>query len=480
MKVVFLQNDSFVKLAVEQLSAVLKINGHECDSFVETGERDFIGAALKSKADLFAFSCSSGSESWVISTSREIKRKSSIPIIVGGPHATFYPEIIENSSIDYVCRGEGEYALLDLLEAMKHDSHGIKNIPNIWSKDTSGNIYKTDVRPFIEDLDKLPIPDFGIYTKYRFLIPYYKNMYPIIARRGCPYNCSYCFNKTYKEIYRGKGKYLRKRSPENVTKELLHAKNTHNITKINFLDDCFLVFPDWLEEFSKLYKRDINLPFIIQVEASQVTEKLVRLIKGMGCICVNLGLETADDDMRWNVLNKKVSTQQIKEAAGLFKRHGIKLYTYNMLGLPGETLDQAIETYKLNKEIGSDFAWCSLVQPYPGTALTQYVKDHGLLVYDNVEPAVDDSYFLSSKIKLENEKAITNLQKMMQFFIQVRMPLFWVQKIINLPKNPIFDLIFKMELIYNKIRIHKTGLMPTIMLSLHSLSFMRRKCSHHS
>jgi radical SAM superfamily enzyme YgiQ (UPF0313 family) len=478
MKVVFLQKDSFVRLAISLLSSILKNNGHESDVFIESGERDFINAALKSKADLFAMSCATGSESWVIKTAEEIRKKCSTPIIVGGPHSTFYPQLIENPNIDYICQGEGEQALLELLDAMANNPQGIKEIQNIWSKDASGNIYKTGIRPLIEDLDKLPFSDFGLYSKYKYLTPYFKDMYPIISNRGCPYNCSYCFNNKYKELYKGKGKYLRRRSPQNVIQELLHVKNNYNITKVNIVDDSFLTHPSWLEEFADLYKKRINLPFIICLEASQVNEKRIHMIKEMGCICAKMGVETASDEMRKTVLNKKVTTQQIRDAAKLIKKYGIYLYTFNILGLPGETIDGAIDTYKLNKEIGSDFIWCSLMQAYPGTAINQYVKEHGFLEDENDESAFDEWYFMSSRIRLNNKNEITNLQKMMQFFIKMRIPTFWVRKIIRLPMNPIFTFLFKIEFAYHKMKVHKVGLIPTLKLAIHSLSFMRERSSN--
>jgi radical SAM superfamily enzyme YgiQ (UPF0313 family) len=474
MKVVFLQKDSFVRLAIEILSAVLKINGHETDIFIESGERDFINAALRSNADLFAMSCSTGSESWTLRTAESIRKKSSIPIIVGGPHATFYPQFIENSNIDFICRGEGEDALLDLLKALSTNPDGIKDIPNIWSKDNSGQIYKNDVRTFISDLDKLPFSDFGIYTKYKYMVPYFQDMYPILTNRGCPFNCSYCFNKAYKEIYRGKGRYLRSRSPQNVIEELEQAKAKYNITKVKIEDDTFLTNKtDWLEEFADLYKKRVNLPFTVMLEAGQVNEMKISLISKMGCICAKMGVETANDEMRQKVLNKKVSTQQIKAAAGLIKKYGIYLYTFNILGLPGETLDDAINTLELNKVIGSDFIWCSLLQAYPGTALSDYVKEHGFIADHDHDSEFDEWYFMSSRMKLENKHEITNLQKMMQLFIQFRIPVSWVRKLIKLPLTPLYTVLFKFGFAYYKIKVQEVRIIPTLKLALHNFSFMR-------
>ncbi|MEC4675442.1 MAG: radical SAM protein, partial [Nitrospirota bacterium] len=434
MKVVFLQQDSFVKIAVEQLYAVLKEHGHESDLFIESGEKNFLQSVLESGADLFAFSCTTGGEYWVLQTAEKLKRNTTTPIMVGGPHPTFFPEMIKDSSIDYINRGEGEYALLDLLEALRNNPGKIRNIPNVWSKGPDGKIFETDVRPFISDLDDLPAPDFDIYAKYRYLVPYNSEMYSMMTGRGCPHNCNYCFNKTYKELYRGKGRYLRKRSPENVMRQLVHAKERYAIRKINFVDDCFFSFPGWLREFAGLYKEKINLPFIVNVEATHVKEEYVRLIREMGCICVRMGVETGNEHLRRNVLNKKITNQQIRTAAGYIKSYGIKLSTYNILGLPGETLESTLETYRLNKEIGTDFTQCSLLQPYPGTEIHQYISEKGYLADDTL----DASFFSSSGIRMENKREIVNLQKLMQFFIQVHVPLFLVKIIIKLPSNPVF------------------------------------------
>jgi len=475
MKVVFLHKDSFVKLAVEYLSAALKAEGHQCDLFIESGEKHFLKSALESNADLFAFSCTTGGDEWVLETAAALKKECSTPIIVGGPHTTFFPQMIEQANIDYICRGEGEQALVELVRALENNHDAIKQTSNIWSKNSDSITYKTEVRPFIEDLDMKPFPDFGIYAKYRHIFTYSKDMYPVMTGRGCPHNCSYCFNQTYKELYRNKGKYLRKKTPERIIAELLWAKQTYGIRKINFVDDSFFLFPKWLRELSALYKEKINLPFIINVEPTEVKEDLVQTVKEMGCICIRMGLESGNDHLRQNVLNKKVTTEQIKTAAGHIKRHGIKLATYNILGLPGETLDNAIETYKLNKEIGTDFIWCSLLQPYPGTAIDKYVREQGFLDDVDSEPSLNESYFVSSRIKLENEKEITNLQKLMQVFAQLKMPLFAVRSIIRLPNNVIFRLIFKLSFIYSKIRTQKMKIIPIIMLGLHSFSYMKKQ-----
>jgi len=473
MKVTFLQKDSFVKLAIAQLSAVLKKNGHACDVIIESGEKKFLGSVLESRADLFAFSCTTGEEQWVQDIALKIRKHSSIPIIMGGPHATFSPRSIEDPNIDYICRGEGEDALLELLDALSDNPVKIRDIQNIWSKDSAGKVVKTEVRPFLQDLDRLPFADLAVYHKYKYMIPYNRDMYPVMTGRGCPYNCSYCFNRSYKEIYRGKGKYLRKRSPQHVVRELIHAKKTLGIKKINFVDDSFLLFPEWLREFSVLYRENVGLPCIVNVEATQVTEELVRLLKTMGCICVRMGVETGNEELRRNVLHKNITNRQIRETAKFIKENKIKLSTYNILGLPGETLENALETYMFNKEIRADFASCSLLQPYPGTAMNEYVKAHGYLPDENDEPALGPSFFSGSNLAMENQRAILNLQKLMQVFILFHVPASVVRRIIQLPENPLFGLIFRVGFVYNKMRTQKIRIGPLFRLALHSRSYMK-------
>lgn len=478
MKVVFLQGDSFIKLAIEILCAVLKKAGHECQLLLQPAEKDIIRAALDSGADMFAFSCTTGSDAWVMRTAEKLKKRTSTPVIVGGPHATFYPDIIKKPYIDYVCRGEGEHALVELLGSIRSNPDGVREIKNIWSKDASGRVFETDVRPFMQDLDELPFPDFPVYARYKYLVPFYRDMYPVITMRGCAKNCSFCFNETYKKIYLNKGKYLRRRSPENVIGELLEAKKKFGVRKINFVDDSFFLYPQWVKEFSSLYREKVALPYIINVEAANVTDSLVRTVKESGCICARMGVESGNDGLRQIVLNKKVTSAQIREAAAHIKAHGLKLNTYNILGLPGETVESAMETYVLNKEIGADFASCSLLQPYPGTAIYDYVKKHGYLKEGAAGAAnLSESFFAAAGIRLEHEKEITNLQDLMQLFIQLRIPPFLAKEIIKLPTNALFHIVFRLSFVLSKMRIQRIRPLPLLRLALHSLSYMSRGAS---
>jgi len=258
-----------------------------------------------------------------------------------------------------------------------------------------------------------------------------------------------------------------------VISELLHVKNFFGVEKINFVDDSFLSHPEWLIEFSRIYTTQIRLPFIINVEATQVKDDLVRLLKKMGCVCVRMGVETGNEIFRRNILNKNVTDEQIRAASSMIKNYGIRLSTFNMLGLPGESVTNALETYELNKEIGSDFVQCSLLQPYPGTAISRYIKEEGYLDISNDE-ALGESYFAATKIKLKNRKEIINLQRLMLVLTRFRVPTKLVLLLIKFPENPLFSIIFRASYVYQKIRIQNIKIIPLIRLGLHSLGYMKR------
>jgi len=474
LKIVFIQRDSFVRIGVEQLAAILKQRGYPCEIFLESGEKDLIGSALDSGADLFAFSVTTGNEQWVLSVAAKLKARCSTPILLGGPHPTFFPKIVEERQIDFICRGEGEEALPELLEALEHRPDQVRLVKNIWSKDADGKVHSTEVRPLVDDLDSLPFPDFDIYAKYAYMVPYQREMYPMVTGRGCPKNCSYCFNKAYKDLYKKKGKTTRRRSPENVIRELIWAKDKIGIRQVNFVDDAFLSDPGWVHKFAGLYREEVRLPFVINVEATQAREDLIKVLGESGCVCARMGLETGSETLRYEVLNKKVPDRKIREAAGFIKRYGMKLTTNNILGLPGETIDQTMETYILNKEIGSDLVWCALLQPYPGTAIDAYVRKGGFLKeHAGDEPVLQESLMISSVIAMENEKEILNLQKLMQIFLILHVPPSLVRQIIKLPNNAAFHLMYRMSFVYSKMKVQKLRVLPVLRLALHSLSYMK-------
>ena len=281
--------------------------------------------------------------------------------------------------LDAICLGEGEGAILDLAEAQQkgQDISAIRNL--IVKKD--GKIYENQLRPLIDDLDSIPLPDFSIYGKYSFFSRQ-KNGF-ILTSRGCPFQCAFCFNKIYNKMYSGKGRVIRKRKTEAVISEIkgLITANS-NISYINFLDDTFILSAEWLNEFLPRYAREINLPFSCSVHVNLVSEDLVSKLKSANCFSVRLGVESGNEHLRNDILKKGITNKQISDSAYLIKKHKIKFLVYSIFGAPGETLETAMDTFNLMKKVHPTYAWSSLLQPYPGTDIYEYAAKNNFLEKD--------------------------------------------------------------------------------------------------
>jgi radical SAM superfamily enzyme YgiQ (UPF0313 family) len=357
--------------------------------------------------------------------------------VFGGPHPTFFPEIVEEAGVDVVCIGEGETALLELANAVDSKSE-INQISNCWIKQ-GDRIIKNDIKPLIENLNSLPFPDRSIYYhKYPIMN---RSQKIFIAGRGCPYACTYCFNESLQKLYSGKGKYVRLRSVDNVISEIEGTCKAYKTRTVYMADDTFIINKSWLFDFLDKYQRKIGLPFICLVRADLITEEIVKKLKAANCYSVFFGIESGDEDLRKTVLNKKITDQQIVETAALLKKYRIKFRTYNMLGLPGETIEQAFKTVDLNTKIKTDYPWCSILQPYPKTAIREYAEKHGML--SDVDSSKFTKYFFKkSTLKPPNEKQLANLQKL--FYWTVKFPFLKsaIKVLIKLPSNLAFDAFF--------------------------------------
>ena len=211
--------------------------------------------------------CSSFSQI-AVEITLQIKKKLGIPVVWGGTHPTIQPEECIKIA-DFLCIGEGEYALFDLISRFS-SGKSIEDIENVWVR-REGRIIRNGLRPLIHDLDNLPFPDYNNHNKYFIeedrlysVDPFqlYDWQYYIMTSRGCPYSCNFCVGSLYKEIYRGKGKIVRRRSVENTIAELMNIKKHFpKVRQIAFVDDVFSIDLDWIANFVKQYKASVNLPF---------------------------------------------------------------------------------------------------------------------------------------------------------------------------------------------------------------------------
>ena len=468
-KVVFIQNIWYEQLGIAYLASVLKRAGHQVDLFVEDAEGDLIESLRRARPDLVAFSCTTGVHVWAQGVAREIKQALGLPIIMGGAHPTFFPQLINNSDIDIICRGEGEAAIVELANRMS-SGRDYSDIPGLWVK-RDGDIIKNDLALLEENLDHIPFPDREIYYRYEFFRR--DTVRHFITGRGCPFACTYCYNLRMRQLVAGKGRYLRQRSADNVISELVTVRDHHNLKTVYFVDDTLFLDGSWSEEFLERYRSEVRLPFICNTKVALLRDDLIAKLKRSYCHAVQFGIEAGNEEIRRKVLQRRETNEEIIAAARALRTAGIRFLTYNMVGLPGETLDNAWETMRLNAIIRTDFPRVSIFQPYPGTELGEYAVKLGLVDADLGMDQIDAAYFRSSVLQQPNIREMQNLQKL--FLLAIRLyalrPL-WA-RLIRLPLGRLYELVFLVSLAAQYTRATRRSWWQVLLLGLRNLSFFR-------
>ena len=471
MRIAFLQNLWHVHLGVVALAGSIRKAGHDVAVFVAGGEKDLIGAVSEWTPDIVGFSCSTHDHRWVLETASKIKAALQVPVILGGPHATFFPEIIREPQVDLVCVGEGDEALPELLDKLAAGGD-VTAIRNIWAK-RDGEIVRNELRPLIEHLDDLPLPDRTIYYKYLYLRRSPAKHF--IAGRGCVFSCHFCYNYALKKMYRGKGKYVRMNKAERVVEEIKEIKDKFGMRLVVFDDDTFTTNRDWLFSFLPIYRREIGVPFVCNVRADTVDESVVKALRDGGCFRVCIGVETGNETLRREVLGKRVTNEEIEETVKLLRKYHVKFLTNNMVGLPGETIEQAFETVELNARLRTDFPWCSILHFYPKTRVAEIAREKGLLDQGESYDTLRQTFFETSELKQKDMNQILNLQKL--FNIGVRLP--WTMPIlrvlVKLPLRRLYHIIFLVTFGYRYMKANMFGLRDMIVFGWQNARLYSRR-----
>lgn len=446
-KVLFIVNDFlFEPLGIMSLIAVLKKNNHEVELLkinakykeygAATNEEEMFEFAERFSPDVILYSITTGVHKHYLAINRKLKQRFNFLSVFGGMHVSFFPDFINEDSVDVICIGEGEYALLELADNLEN-GNDIKKIKNLFVKDKKGNIHKNPLRPLIQDLDSLPFPDRELV--YRYKDPD-KNLVlkNFITTRGCSYRCSYCFNDGFFNLYKLNGESrVRSRSADNVIEEILDVKKKYGLKIVYFQDDILSLNKNFKDLMNK-YPKEVGHPFHAHIRPDLVNEEIVRLLKECGCLSVTMSLESANDNTR-KLIKRGLTKEQIYNAAKLLHKYEIKFRLENMLGLPHEDLNDAFETLEMNIKCKPALGWASIFQPYPGTELFDYTKENGL--FDGDIDSFDGSFFKNSILNLENKYQIENLQKLFSFTVSFPIVKPLTKQIIKFPPNKFFGLI---------------------------------------
>jgi len=329
-----------------------------------------------------------------VQTAEDIKAiNPAIHVSVAGP----FPTAVEEKCLelcdafDSVVIGEGELTVPDLIERVEK-GESLDGVLGVAFRAADGAIIKNAERPLIEDLDIIPIPKrelLGDLDKYESPPGSYKQK-PIaisMTSRGCKARCIYCFQM--------KGeRRIRYRSVENVVKEVEELINHYGFREIRFLDETFTADRDRAMEIIRQFReKKLKFSFYVSSRVNTVDYELLRAMKKAGCWAILFGAESGVQK-NLNTMKKGIKLEQTRAAVAAAKKAGLKVYTPFIIGIPGETYEEALETIDFAIELDPHYANFHSMTPFPGTELYENIDEYGTMSMDTDDYTFEGAAFV--------------------------------------------------------------------------------------
>lgn len=411
MKILFIYPDVITKMinfcpSIHVLSAVLKREGYQVFMLHINNEHGIkydkeIIIKLSAGYDLFGITSTTFNYKYANEIAGWLKEAyPSILRILGGFHATTQPEDFKASNFDIFCVGEGEEPIKELVYALNNNLDWSK-IPNLITRSGAN-----PVRGFLRNLNTLPFWDFTI-TNTKRILEERKGWLSISFARGCPYECTFCYNNLLKKIEIGPNDrmsdYLRRRNPDNAVNELFRLAMTYPVKFFNLDDDLLTTDKKWMNEFTYKYKiliyRVFGIKYVINARASTLDDEMVSMLADSGCKEARMGFETGNEELRNSLLNKKTSNESLEKACATLDKHGVMSVAFAMMGVPGESLISFFDTIHMTIKLKPKLIRMTFLFPYKNTKIYDYCIEHGLLK-ENYE--LEDNRDLRSPLKFEH------------------------------------------------------------------------------
>lgn len=367
-------------LGIAYMAGVLQENNIDVEILDASAEdmdfKDVEKELLKRKPDLVALTALTPTIGRALETAQIVKETLPDSIVVmGGYHPTFnFIETLEDENVDIVIRGEGEYIMLNLVQALENQSslHDVKGI--VFEDKNSKEIVVNPEAPLIQDLDELPFPALNLLPmkKYR-LLDMDTHMTTMITTRGCPMQCSFCSSAAMH------GKKIRERSVENIVDEIEYLNTNYDIDTIAFMDDTFTLKKRKVMAIcDEILKRNIEIMWGCTSRVDTLDEKLLKKMKEAGCITIFIGVESADQQQLDNMC-KNTTIAKIENAFKIAHKLKIRTIASVALGMPGDTKEIMNKTVKFVHKLKPNYAIYSLATPYPGTRFYKEAFEKNLI-----------------------------------------------------------------------------------------------------
>lgn len=365
----------YVPLGILYISAFLKqhdFNVTVYDSTFKSFEEQK-QALLTELPDVIAIYCNLMTKLNVLPLMEFIKSAPELKnckVVLGGPEPPHHALDFLNSGADYIVEGEGEETMLQLCSELQSQSPQIEKVNGLIYKNNNTAV-KTPPREKINDIDSLPFPDRSAVDLSLYLNAW-KNAHgyssvSINTMRGCPYTCKWCSHSVYGVSYR-------RRSPQKAADEIEHIISMYNPDMLWFVDDVFTVSHKWLKGLlDEFAKRKIQIKFECISRSDRLNEDVMRILKELGCYRLWIGAESGSQTVL-DLMDRRVSASDTREKIKLTRKFGIEAGTFIMLGYPGETKADIVETTMHLIESDPDIFLTTVAYPIKGTPFYSEVE----------------------------------------------------------------------------------------------------------
>jgi|GEM_PF-188027 len=353
-----------------------------------------------------------------------------------GIHVTALPEetFKENSDVEFIASGEPEYTVRDFALALKNklSLSGVKGLVH----KSGGVVIYNEKRPLIVNLDELPDPAWDLVNIPGYRLPITQRPFLLILTgRGCPYPCTFCAAGTFY------GKKTRLRSPARIVSEMKRVKEKYGIKDFLFWSENAICERKQIYDISRSLVEDaLGIKWVCNGRVDMIDEELLKMMKRAGCWMIGYGIEAGTEKVL-RLMKKNIKIDDMRRAVTLTKKAGIEVTGHVIVGFPGETKEDILETAKMTKRLDFDYIqiYCSV--PFPGSALYEearkkgFIKSNDWAMFEQNFSVMDTPWLLASEVMAERERMIRD------FYLDPR-KIFKTLRKIRSPREVLFFIKF--------------------------------------
>jgi radical SAM superfamily enzyme YgiQ (UPF0313 family) len=400
MKILFIYPNAGSQLGfnygIAHLSAVLKEAGHAvslwqlCEDIEPLpSEEHFVERIRREAADIIGFSVVTNQWPYARKLAAWARGATDALLVCGGIHTMAAGEqVLQSSHFDYIIRGEAEEAFAEFVEKINNRQNvlEVKNLGYL----RDDKVQLNPLRP-LPDLNILPFKDYEIFD-FQNIIDAKNGWVGLMASRGCPFSCTYCFNHQLVSHYRKdldcsfKGlNYIRHFEVDQLMEEIDYLQRTYqNISMFILDDDLFTFYREYVEQFCAAYKKITALPFVVNAHVGFFEKRRAGYLAEAGCKIVKFGVESGSERIRRQILQRRMKNDSIVKAIQTAHQYGLHTSVFLMIGLPAETHDDVMDTIRLMARAQPGRYRWSFFFPFPGTKAYEISAEGNYIDYEKM------------------------------------------------------------------------------------------------